>query len=353
MSAEPALRDNAPPPPPEPRPAISLKSSEFRRGREASWQELERLTERITRGGVRALSADELQRLPLLYRTTLSSLAVARSIALDRNLLLYLENLGLRAYLAVYGPRVSIWAGAREFLRHGFPAAVRAARWHVLLSAMAMLAGVAIGFFLTVSDEAWFTSFVPAGLAGDRGPSSTRQDLLDGEIFHPAPGALESFALIANFLFTHNTGIGIMTFGLGIAAGIPTLLLLGYQGLILGSFIAIHYDRDLTVEILGWLSVHGITETTALILFGAGGLMIADKVLFPGRYSRLESLAVHGRVAARLAVGAMLMLFVAAILEGCVRQQVPNTELRLAIGGASGLLWFAYFLSGRRAGGAE
>ena len=88
------------------KPELVLKSSEFRKGREAGWRELEGLVTRVERRGVRSLSLDELQRLPILYRAALSSLSVARTIALDRNLLLYLESLALRAFLAVYGPRV-------------------------------------------------------------------------------------------------------------------------------------------------------------------------------------------------------------------------------------------------------
>ncbi len=72
---------------------------------------------RVERRGVRSLSLDELQRLPILYRAALSSLSVARTIALDRNLLLYLENLALRAYLAVYGPRVEPDRRAAQILR--------------------------------------------------------------------------------------------------------------------------------------------------------------------------------------------------------------------------------------------
>jgi uncharacterized membrane protein SpoIIM required for sporulation len=331
------------------RTELVLKSTEFRKGREGSWRELEGLVGRVERRGVRALSLDELLRLPILYRAALSSLSVARTIALDRNLLLYLESLALRSFLAVYGPRASPLEGLRAFFGHDLPAAVRSARWHILVAALCLLVGTVAGFMLTVQDEAWLSSFVPSGMAGGRGPSSTRADLLNKEIFAPWPGALEAFGIFANVLFSHNTLIGIMTFGLGMAAGIPTILLTVYQGLPLGAFIALHYDRDLTVEFLGWLAIHGITELGALILFAAGGLVIAEKILFPGRYSRIENLALHGRLAAQMAVGGVLMLFAAAILEGGFRQLVQSTPLRFAIGLGVGALWLAYFcLGGRR-----
>jgi uncharacterized membrane protein SpoIIM required for sporulation len=325
------------------KPKLVLKSSEFRKGREEGWRELETLVSHVERRGVRLLSLYELQRLPVLYRSALSSLSVARTIALDRNLLLYLENLALRAFLVVYGPRISPLEGMRTFFRFELPAAVRAARWHILISALALLVGVAAGFMLALQDEAWLTSLIPSGLAGGRGPASTRADLYDGEIFAPWPGAVESFGVFANFLFSHNTLVGIMTFGLGLAAGIPTLMLNVYQGLSLGAFLALHYRRDLTVDFLGWISIHGTTELGALILLAAGGLVIAEKILFPGRYSRLDNLSLHGRQAAQIAVGAVLMLFVAAILEGGFRQLVASTPLRFAIGFGIAALWIAYF----------
>jgi len=332
------------------RPELILKSSEFRKGREEGWRELEDLIRRVERGGVRKLSLDELQRLPILYRAALSSLSVARTIALDRNLLLYLEGLAVRAYLAVYGPRANPLVGLSNFFGRELPTAVRSARWHILIAALTLLVGTIAGFLLTVQDESWFTTFVPSGLSGGRGPASTRAELLDKEIFAPWPGWVESFGLFAGVLFNHNTLVGIMTFGLGMAAGIPTVLLTVYQGLPIGAFVAIHYNRDLTVDFLGWLAIHGVTEIGGLLLFAAGGLVIAEKMLFPGRYSRIENLALHGRLAAQMAVGAVLMLFVAAFLEGGFRQLVASTPLRLIIGLGVGALWVAYFsLAGRGA----
>jgi uncharacterized membrane protein SpoIIM required for sporulation len=330
------------------KPEIVLKSSEFRKGREDSWRELEGLVDRVERRGVHALSLDELQRLPILYRAALSSLSVARTIALDRDLLLYLESLALRSFLAVYGQRVSLLEGLRAFFGRELPAAVRSARWHIVIAALCLLVGTAAAFMLTVQDEAWFSPLVPSELAGGRGPSSTRADLLNQEIFGPWPGAVEAFGIFANVLFSHNTLIGIMTFGLGMAAGIPTVMLSIYQGFPLGALLALHYNRDLTVDFLGWLAIHGVTELGALNLFAAGGLVIAEKILFPGCYSRVENLAMHGRLAAQMAVGAVLMLFVAAILEGGFRQLVQSTPLRFAIGIGVGAIWLAYFCYGGR-----
>ena len=62
----------------------ALKSYEFRREREASWRRLERLVSFVERGSLDALSDRERIELPMLYRSTLSSLSVARSISLDR-----------------------------------------------------------------------------------------------------------------------------------------------------------------------------------------------------------------------------------------------------------------------------
>jgi len=325
---------------------IVLKSSEFRRTREASWRDLERLIDAAEKRGIRALAPDDLQRLPLLYRSALSSLSVARAIALDRNLLLYLENLSLRAYFVVYGPRSALLHGCVQFLHTSFPAAVRAARMHVLLAIAAMAVGVIVGFGLTVRDEGWFTTLIPAGLAQGRGPDSTRATLHDQEIFAPWPGAAVALGIMANVLFSHNTVVGILTFSFGLAAGVPTILLLAYQGLTLGAFLALHYNRDLTVDFLGWIAIHGVTEIGAIILCGAGGLVLADKILFPDRYSRVDSLAQHGRRAAEIALGAVLMFFIAGLLEGVFRQLIGSTPGRFAVAAVTAMFWVVYFMRG-------
>jgi uncharacterized membrane protein SpoIIM required for sporulation len=330
-------------------PQLVLRSSEFRKGREAGWRELDDLVTRIERRGIHAVSADELQRLPLLYRAAMSSLSVARAIALDRNLLRYLDALVLRAYLVVYGPRTSLLAGLGGFFRRDFPAAVRAAGWQIALSFAAFLVGAAVGFLLVNTDESWYDALVPADLSAGRGPLATADQLRHDELFAPWPGFKDAFIVFANYLFRHNSVVAILSFGLGFLAGIPTLLLMAYQGVTLGAFAAIHYRRGLLVDFLGWVSIHGVTEIGAITLCGAAGLVVAQRLLFPGRLSRLESLALHGRQAAMIVGGAVAMLFVAGLIEGGFRQLVDTTPARFAVAALTAVLWLAYFMfAGRR-----
>lgn len=328
----------------DPRPRVALRSSQFRRQRENDWRALEVLIGKAEKRGITALTPEELQDLPLLYRSVVSSLSVARAIALDANMLAYLENLSLRAFLLVYAPRMTLKDGLVLFLSRQFPAAVREVWPHLIIVILATLAGAIAGFILVAGNEDWFSNLVPSDLAGGRGPQSTRDDLLKQEIFGPWEGLAHALVMFANTLFQHNTMVGILAFSLGLAAGIPTIGLMIYNGLTVGAFVGLHYNRGLTYEFLGWLSIHGVTEFLAIWLCGAAGLLIADKIVFPDRHSRVRSLAIHGQRAARVAIGAVLLFFVAAILEGCFRQFVRDTELRYLIGWGMGLVWLVYFV---------
>ena len=115
--------------------------------------------------GLSSLSTDDLRRFPLLYRAALSSLSVARAIALDRALLTYLEDLSLRAFLAIYARPLSVREPIERFLLRSLPRAVRSIGLHVFIALGALLLGVLSGFLLVYADEGWYPVIIPAGLA--------------------------------------------------------------------------------------------------------------------------------------------------------------------------------------------
>jgi uncharacterized membrane protein SpoIIM required for sporulation len=321
--------------------AAPLKSREFRKERESSWRELDDLIEIVRERGLRALSPADLGRAPLLYRSALSSLSVARSIALDRALVAYLEDLSLRAFLIIYARPMRIWANLRDYLGHVLPRAVRAIGLQFFITLAALVAGVASGFLLVNGDEGWYPVIVPAGLAGGRGPSSTRKELLD--VLSSRPKSDVDLLAMANALFSNNTLVALLTFGTGFLGGIPSLVLTFGNGLMLGAFFALHAHRGLLGEFTGWVSIHGVTELGALVLFGAAGLKLGQSVLFPGRETRAAALAAAGPVVGAVAGGGVLMLLVAAVLEGVFRQTIIDTNHRMEIAALTFLLWTAYF----------
>jgi uncharacterized membrane protein SpoIIM required for sporulation len=323
--------------------SIRLKSYEFRREREGTWRELEGLVGKVERGGLKTLSADELLRLPSLYRATVSSLSVARSISLDQNVLTYLESIAARAYFVVYGVRTSTLEGVGAFFLRRFPRAVRNARWHIFAAALFMFLGGATGFIMTLNNEDWFYTFVPAELAGGRSPGASSEELR-AVLYHTGGGIKEVLYTFATFLFTHNAAVAMLAFALGFALGLPAILLMFYNGLTIGALAAIYESRGLSAELWAWLSIHGTTELLAVVLCGGAGIVLGSSVAFPGRYSRLENLKRNGRMSSQIVLGAVVLLFVASLLEGFARQLVVDVTERYLVAVGALICWTLYFL---------
>lgn len=324
-----------------------LRSYAFRKERSRSWGALERLVGTAEKQGVRSLGPEDLGRLAVLYRATMSSLSVARSISLDRNLQQYLESLCARAYFVVYGPKQGARRKAAEFLLSGLPRSFRAAWPHLAFAALFLALGTTAGLVLTLRDPDRFYSFVAEQYAQGRTPASTTESLravLYDDAAHE--GGLGAFA---TFLFSHNAQIGIASFALGFAAGVPVFLLIFMNGLILGAFAALYQSRGLGLDFWAWVAPHGVSEILSLVICGAGGLLIAESLVFPGKHTRLENLRLRGREAGKLVVGAVLLDFVAALFEGYFRQTVQDLGLRLLAASLMASLWICYFgFAGRR-----
>jgi len=94
--------------------------------------------------------------------------------------------------------------------------------------------------------------------------------------------------------------------------------------------------------------IHGVTELFAIVLAGAAGFQIGGAVAFPGAKDRLASARDKGQSAALLAIGTVVMLFIAALLEGFGRQLINTDWVRYLIAGTSLLLWLFYFYSPRQ-----
>lgn len=324
-----------------------IRSSRFRAEREAGWKKLETLVNVAEANGMAALSYEQAQDLASLYRQAMNSLSVARSISMDKALLSYLDALCARAYLVVYAPQESVRGAVTRLFTSGIPRAVRRSALPLFIGFLGMVLGVVIGYSLYFQDPEWFFTFVPPSMSDGRAPGAS-VEYLRSTLFDDDRQNGEGLGVFASFLFSHNTRIAIFIFALGVFASLPSFILTFYNGLLLGSFFAMFAEAGLGYELFGWLSIHGVTELSAICVACAGGAQLGLAVLLPGNNTRREALRLAGKDAVKLMILAGLMLIAAAIIEGFFRQLVQSTELRLFIGWGIGALWMAWLmLAGR------
>lgn len=330
----------------------TMRSYRFRSEREASWQELEEILDRAESQGLQALDQDQLHRLPVLYRAVVSSLSVARSISLDKNVMTYLEGLAARAYGFVYGAHYSLLENLVGFFSQRYRKLVWEMRGWVVVAALLMAAGTVAGYLLTADDPERFSCFVADEMAGNRSPLSTREELLE-VLYDRGTGRADMLGAFASFLFSHNARIGLSCFVAGFAAGVPVALLLFVNGLTLGAFAALYARQGIGLEFWAWVLPHGVTELLAICLCAAAGFKVGVAILFPGRLTRLESLVKQGRAAAAVVIGTLLLFLIAALIEGFFRQLVQDEALRLLVALATTGFWGWYFTAGRFPSAAE
>lgn len=320
-----------------------IRSSRFRAERQEGWTRLETLVKRAESQGISGLNYDETLDLASLYRQAVNSLSVARAISMDKALLQYLEALCARAYLVVYAPQQSVVGVTERLFSKGIPQAVRRSALALFIGFLAMILGSVAGAVLYFQDSSWFFTFVPSGLSDGRAPGASTE-YLRSTLFDDGRQDAEGLGVFASFLFSHNTRIAIFIFALGIFATLPSFVLTFYNGLILGAFYAMFAEAGLGYELFGWLSIHGVTELSAICVAAAGGAQLGLAVVLPGNKTRRQALQERGRDAVKLCILAGLMLIVAAIVEGFFRQIVQSTELRLIIGWGLGVGWLAWLL---------
>jgi uncharacterized membrane protein SpoIIM required for sporulation len=157
-------------------------------------------------------------------------------------------------------------------------------------------------------------------------------------IYKSGGSAVMFVGIAANNLF-----VALRTFALGATLGLGTLYSLFFNGLMLGAFQYFFYQQHVLLPSLLTIWIHGTLEIPSIVLAGGAGFILGGGLLFPGTYTRRESLAHAARDAVKLALGLVPIIVVAAFLESFVTR---HTEMPLALslaiigGSAAFIVWY-------------
>ena len=316
------------------------------------WSELEAVLEKLEKKPELRLSLSRLERFHYLYQRASGDLAKIKTFSAEPNTRVYLESLVARAFGEIHEtPEKPHRLAPLHWFFSTFPQTFRKHVRAFWICLAAMLVGGAFGGFVIVVDPASKEILLPfSHLQGDPSERVAKEEAVDDDRL---AGAKSSFS---SSLMTHNTKVSIFTLSLGITWGIGTLIMLFYNGVILGAVALDYVLAGETPFLLGWLLPHGAVEIPAIILAGQSGLVLAGALIGWGKPISLKTRfrKISGDLVT-LIMGVAVMLIWAGIVEAFFSQyHEPVISYEVKIGfGVLELILLVFFLtrSGRRGEG--
>jgi uncharacterized membrane protein SpoIIM required for sporulation len=309
--------------------------------RKPHWQRLTDLLERAAKHSVAALSHTELQELGLLYRQTAADLATVREDPQSQGLQQYLNPLLGRAHNLIYMGRKGSPGGIVRFYASTYPQIFRKTLPYTVLAFVVFFAGAVAGLLVTLADPA-FSRFL---LGPQMSDTIEHKRMWTDSIVAVKP-------LAASGIMTNNLTVSISAFALGITAGLGTLYLLAFNGLLFGVVLAACWQAGMLSKLLAFVAGHGVLELPAIFIAGGGGLLLARGLLFPGLLSRRDSLAQAGKQAVRLMLGTIPMLIVAGIIEAFISPTAIPSLLKFTFAAVLAGLFAVYLATAGQASAA-
>jgi uncharacterized membrane protein SpoIIM required for sporulation len=281
------------------------------------WSELESVLQQLEQHPNDRMTLEQTRRFHYLYQRASADLAKLTTFASEPALRGYLESLVSRAYAEVHevrrhAPALSVWRWFVVTFPQTFRRHVRAF-W---LSVAASLVGAVLGaLFLYLEPDAKSVLLPFEHLRGDPSERVAWEEN-QGDVRAGQPKTAFSA-----FLMTNNTRVSITALALGMTWGIGTLVVLFYNGVIVGA-VALDYIRaGETQFLLGWLLPHGSIELPAIMIAGQAGLVLGGALI--GRGARMSLRARFRSVApdvVTLIGGVAVMLVWAGIIEAFLSQ---------------------------------
>ena len=317
-----------------------MKQQAFETQYAARWDEFADWLKRA--GGQRAKAdadkpALDPMQVPARYRELCQHLALARDRQYSADLIERLSRLALGGHQVLYAARSRGLERVWQFLRSGFPRAVRRDIRFVALAALLFFGPLLTLTFVIPEHPDFAYVVLPAKVLDDV------QEMY-GEAAKTLGRKREADTDVAMFGFYifNNVRIGFQTFAGGLAFGLGAIFYLLYNGVFIGAITGHIVHAGLATQFFSFTAGHSALELGAICLSGAAGLKLGYSLLAPGSLRRSAALRRAAAEAVPLVIGLAGMLFLAAAVEAFWS---PRTFLLPVVKYAIGvLLWVLLLL---------
>ena len=308
--------------------------------RRKNWQELEQLCDQAQGTAGAKMPPANVSRFGALYRAACADLALAFAYQLPQNTVHYLHRLVGRAHNQLYRSRKFEWAKWGEMLLFEVPKTIFRDRCVQIM--FCVFWGLFIlSAYLAYSKTAW-PDFAEQVLTQEQ------IEKMESDFSHPIDGTLrggEENMMMAGFYTQHNTSIGLQCFTWGLLV-VPGMFVTMYNAIVLGTSFGFMARPDVAAgeNFFHFVTAHGPFELTAIVLSAGAGLRIGLSWMMTGGLSRKASLAKTGRDVMPVMGAAIVMFFMAALIEGFLSPSAAPYWLKVAVAILSSSLLAFYFV---------
>ncbi len=283
----------------------------------------------------RRLARADLRDLPVIYRRVSAALAEARGRGVPTDQLGRIERVLIAAHGMLYAPEPPRLGPAVADLFREMPGVVRRSARAVAL-AVALCAVGGVWGYLTIRRE-------PANAVAMLSP-----ELIENARGFNAAPKRGGDPLYGVFYFTNNAKVALTAYALGATFGLGTLIIMLYNGVVLGGTLAIVLSSGGSPRFFSFVVAHGGIELLAIFVAAGAGFEMGHAMLRPGWKRRGDALRDAARATLPMALGAALLLSVAGLVEGWISPLPLPAAVKGGLGATLLALTLIYLVGGGR-----
>lgn len=306
-----------------------MKETSFIKQNRDKWDKFEKLYES---------KSHDPEELSDLYMDITEDLSYAQTFYKRRTVRVYLNGLAQRVYTGVHKQKSDSLGKLWTVWTKSLPLEIYRSRKNLLFALATFLIYVGIGVFNTHIDPNFLSNVVGEGYV-----QQTLNNIAEGNplAVYQQEDQLGMFLHIT----TNNLKVAFLTFFAGFFFTIGTHILLFSNGVMLGSFQYFFHTKGLLITSFLGIWIHGAFEISAIVLAGGAGITAGNGLLFPGSYTRLQSLQLSTKRALKIMMSLVPFIIMAGFLESFVTanyQDLPDWSKWMLIIFSFALILFYY-----------
>jgi uncharacterized membrane protein SpoIIM required for sporulation len=254
------------------------------------------------------------------FVTLLDDLSYAKTFYPQSKVTKWINGLASGIYLNIYQNKKEKYSRVIQFWRYELPLLFRQYHNIFLFTLILFTSFVAIGVISSVTDATYTQNFFDHIQPGYY--DKTIEKIQKGDPFgvYKDENPFSMFVQIAY----NNISVAFKAVVFGILFGLPTILLMWQNGLMLGCFHYIFFSQGLGWQSIMVVWIHGTLEISAIVIASTAGLILGLGFVFPGTYTRMQSFLKAAKNAMKICISIVPIFIVAAFFESYITHLMSN-----------------------------